>query len=1055
MATTKNYFTGDGTTTDFTFTFPYLQTSHIKVTLDKLVQATTEYTLQPTNNPTLVRFNTAPTSDVQIEIYRDTSLTNANNVFAAGSSIKAKNLNDNQTQVLYALEENENSIVNGEIFKYANAQHTSGATAPTTPSSGDTWFDSVSGKTYIYYTDTDSSQWVESAPPYNTTGSGALNFPTSPSVNDTYSGTNGVTYTYDGVKWASSGNTTNSILDAEKLDDISGTDGANFNGSTKTFNLTVNGVAIKPLNPQALQISLGGVVQEPGSAYTTNNVNGTITFATAPVNGSDFFGIAYSKLPVAAITNSNFTQTGSVVTRTINAKLTDVVSVKDFGAKGDGTTDDTTAIKNAISALRGGSKGSLYFPAGTYPITQLNLNSIRGIRFIGDNTQDTYAKQTIIQAYPVSDGNLGSASYQFKHLINLRSCGNLIFEGIAFDIYEQPYERIFTLDSNASAGTSVDNAKAYYNILTTTAFKNPAIVDYTPGTTTEAVNGAGSNYIEFRHCAFLSKNSSVSARDNIEGLYLKNTGHITFDYCWFKDGNSNRAVRLGADKVDNKDPDNGNVTLGDCGVTNIDFNQCTFNGDIQRINGDRIAYTQCDFAVRHSGVTGMSNLTVSGSKSVRDEYLLNCICDRTGITDFSGTWYEGTDTTNYGGVTVINCQPAGRDTLFLIKAGDAFFNGNKPLWLEQSQDFNINQANITEASPGVFTSTGHGLVNGNILSYTSNGTNLVTSDGTAADGTRFYVVGKTDNTFKISLTEGGSELQVTNDGNDSQIFKFISNPTNRIFVKAEKTAGHVKVQNTNIYHLVEENEHYVDATLFKDERKHPEGIVFHKIFRGDTALTVGAYGTPGRAVNINQANITEASPGIFTSTAHGFYNGDRIKYTKVGGGTALTTSAGATADGTVFWIVNKTDDNFQISLTEGGAALQVTNDGDDAQTFTDQTMSEAINFPGGNVRFRYNLTMQRTDSGHAAGASEKKNFSAKLLLDGTEIEDTGKRVSITNTDAYHTLTTDTVKYIAPTVGAKVVTLQTACDSGCTGNLTGTSDSSHSVSSDWSVELLDY
>ena len=175
MATTKNYFTGDGTTTDFTFTFPYLQTSHIKVTLDKLVQATTEYTLQPTNNPTLVRFNTAPTSDVQIEIYRDTSLTNANNVFAAGSSIKAKNLNDNQTQVLYALEENENSIINGEIFKYANAQHTLGSTAPTSPSSGDTWFDSVSGRTYIYYTDADTSQWVESAPPYNTEGSGLFN----------------------------------------------------------------------------------------------------------------------------------------------------------------------------------------------------------------------------------------------------------------------------------------------------------------------------------------------------------------------------------------------------------------------------------------------------------------------------------------------------------------------------------------------------------------------------------------------------------------------------------------------------------------------------------------------------------------------------------------------------------------------------------------------------------------------------------------------------------------------------------------------------------------
>ena len=34
-------------------------------------------------------------------------------------------------------------------------------TAPATPGNGDTWFDSATGKAYIYYTDGDSSQWVE------------------------------------------------------------------------------------------------------------------------------------------------------------------------------------------------------------------------------------------------------------------------------------------------------------------------------------------------------------------------------------------------------------------------------------------------------------------------------------------------------------------------------------------------------------------------------------------------------------------------------------------------------------------------------------------------------------------------------------------------------------------------------------------------------------------------------------------------------------------------------------------------------------------------------
>lgn len=42
-------------------------------------------------------------------------------------------------------------------------------------------------------------------------------------------------------------------------------------------------------------------------------------------------------------------------------------NVKSFGAKGDGVTDDTTAIQNAINSLSNG--GVLYIPAGTYVIS--------------------------------------------------------------------------------------------------------------------------------------------------------------------------------------------------------------------------------------------------------------------------------------------------------------------------------------------------------------------------------------------------------------------------------------------------------------------------------------------------------------------------------------------------------------------------------------------------------------------------------------------------------------------------------------------------------------
>jgi hypothetical protein len=75
---------------------------------------------------------------------------------------------------------------------------------------------------------------------------------------------------------------------------------------------------------------------------------------------------------------------GSDVTRTLDERAADVVNVKDFGAKGDGITDDAAAINAAIGYLRiartigGEIAGRLVFPQGRYVVNStINLTSIR------------------------------------------------------------------------------------------------------------------------------------------------------------------------------------------------------------------------------------------------------------------------------------------------------------------------------------------------------------------------------------------------------------------------------------------------------------------------------------------------------------------------------------------------------------------------------------------------------------------------------------------------------------------------------------------------------
>ena len=101
-----------------------------------------------------------------------------------------------------------------------------------------------------------------------------------------------------------------------------------------------------------------------------------------------------------------FIQAGTgAVQRTVESKLQDVVSVKDFGAVGDGVADDTVAIQAAINSIshttwqgsaaamytKGG--GTVFFPTGRYRITQTLLVG-QHCRLLGVTTNGYYLPST-------------------------------------------------------------------------------------------------------------------------------------------------------------------------------------------------------------------------------------------------------------------------------------------------------------------------------------------------------------------------------------------------------------------------------------------------------------------------------------------------------------------------------------------------------------------------------------------------------------------------------------------------------------------------------------
>lgn len=121
------------------------------------------------------------------------------------------------------------------------------------------------------------------------------------------------------------------------------------------------------------------------------------TYEIASVGTTSFVAIGASSNTVGTLFTATAPGAGTgtaYYVRTAQSKLRDVVSVKDFGAVGDGITDDTVAIQAAMNV-----GGTIYFPAGTYAISAPLVRSTTGLVLQGEGID-----ATIIIALPTFTG---------------------------------------------------------------------------------------------------------------------------------------------------------------------------------------------------------------------------------------------------------------------------------------------------------------------------------------------------------------------------------------------------------------------------------------------------------------------------------------------------------------------------------------------------------------------------------------------------------------------------------------------------------------------------
>lgn len=293
--------------------------------------------------------------------------------------------------------------------------------------------------------------------------------------------------------------------------------------ASASVSVLLNGLPATIYSDDGVTTQANPITTASDGSFSFYAANGTYTLSVSDAESQTVTLLDYTEAATATPTSSSTVlgETGGVVKRFAKDSLGPFVNVKDpqFGATGDGTTDDTTAIQAAIDSISA-SGGVVLFPRGTYRVARnVGTNDRWGVKVPHSNVkllgdQATLRRyntdiSTYSLAYPLvfvgtPDSNAadptenvvieglhfhgedtrhstsGNAVHDFREAIEAKNTKNLVVRGNRFTLIDSA---VITYQKPAD----YDYANsAYYN---TTKNYNAKFIGNTCVAESHAVNG--------------------------------------------------------------------------------------------------------------------------------------------------------------------------------------------------------------------------------------------------------------------------------------------------------------------------------------------------------------------------------------------------------------------------------------------------------------------------------------------------------------------------------------------------------------------------------------